>query len=87
MVEPGGAVRIGRIADCVLDDPSPDAWHAAVAALTAELRRRGADLAESFGAAPWMAEGSAAAATGSGSRSPSSSATAAACCRGACRST
>lgn len=56
IVEAGGA-RVGRIADCVLDDPAPDAWHAAIAALTAELRRRGADLAEAFGAAPWVAEG------------------------------
>jgi hypothetical protein len=46
--------REGRIAECLLDDPDDaDLWHAAVLSLTAELGRRGADLAVAFASTPW----------------------------------
>jgi hypothetical protein len=50
----GGAWREGRVTDCLLDDPDDaDAWLAAVAALTGELARRGADVAAAFASTPW----------------------------------
>ena len=45
--QPGG-VTAGRVAECLLDADEPDLWHAAAVALTHELRRQGADLAQAF---------------------------------------
>jgi hypothetical protein len=51
-----GAVRRGKIVDCLLERVDVDLWHAAIMALTHELRQQGADIAQSFGSTPWMAE-------------------------------
>jgi hypothetical protein len=53
----GGRTRLGKVADCLLDDVDIDPWHAAFAALTRELARQGADLAQAYGSTPWAAEG------------------------------
>ena len=50
-----GKTHVGKVVDCVLDDPDPALWHAAIDALTGELRRQGADVALGFGSTPWMA--------------------------------
>src|SRR4051794_23601496 len=50
-----GAVRIGKLTDCVLDDTDPAAWQAALHALTRELWGRSADIVEGFASTGWMA--------------------------------
>lgn len=55
LVTRDGGVREGRLADCLLDDPDDDAWHAAALALTAELGRQGADVAVGFASTGWSA--------------------------------
>lgn len=53
-VVPGpGGVKVGKIADCLLDDEDGDDWHAAVGALTGELKSQGADLAVVIAANAW----------------------------------
>lgn len=52
-----GQLRIGKVVDCVLDGTEPNLWHAAVDALTTELHRGDADIAEGFGSTPWMNSG------------------------------
>jgi hypothetical protein len=52
----GGRTRTGKVVDCLLDGVDNDAWHAAIAALTDELARQGADLAQAYGTTPWAAE-------------------------------
>jgi hypothetical protein len=54
-VVPGHDACVGKIVDCVLADPSPALWHAAIDGLTRALTRRGADVAEAFGSTDWMA--------------------------------
>ena len=52
----GGAVREGRVAECLLDDPDDaDLWLAAVSALTAALKGQGADVALAFAPTDWSA--------------------------------
>jgi hypothetical protein len=48
-----GINPIGKLIDCVLDEPDAVMWHAAIDALTSELARQGASLAEAFGSTPW----------------------------------
>jgi hypothetical protein len=48
--------RIGKIVDCFLDTDTPALWHAAIAALTAELRSQHADVADCLGSTPWMVQ-------------------------------
>jgi hypothetical protein len=50
-----GAVRIGKLTDCVLDDTDPAAWQAALHALTRALKGRSADVVEGFASTRWMA--------------------------------
>jgi hypothetical protein len=50
-----GAPRIGRIAECLLDDP--DLWHSAIHALTGELKRQGVDRAMAVGSTDWTRRG------------------------------
>jgi hypothetical protein len=45
--------RTGKIVDCLLDDNDPALWHAATLALTRELARQGADLAQAYASTPW----------------------------------
>jgi hypothetical protein len=52
-----GRTRMGKVVDCLLDGVDVDAWHASFAALTRELARQGADLAQAYGSTPWAAEG------------------------------
>jgi hypothetical protein len=52
-----GRVRLGMIVDCVLDDTDLRLWQGAMAALDDELKRQNADLAQTFAAPPWTAEG------------------------------
>ena len=47
-------LRVGKIVDCFLAVDAPDKWHAAVFALTEELRRQGSDVATCFASTPWM---------------------------------
>lgn len=51
-----GRTRLGKVVDCLLDGIDVDPWHAAFAALTRELARQGADLAQAYGSTPWAAE-------------------------------
>ncbi|WP_165246941.1 acetyltransferase [Paludisphaera soli] len=51
-----GRTALGRVVDLLMDDDDPDAWHAALLLLSAELARRGADVARVFAAPPWTAE-------------------------------
>ena len=53
-----GRTRTGKIVDCLLDDIAVDPWHAAMLALTDELARQGADLAQAYASTPWTAEAS-----------------------------
>ncbi len=49
---PGG-VRLGKVVDCVVDLDDPDLWHASAVALTNELARQGADVAQAFASTAW----------------------------------
>jgi hypothetical protein len=49
-----GGARVGKVVDCILDVDDPDAWHAAIDALSRELGRQGADVAVGFGSTPWL---------------------------------
>lgn len=55
VVEQAGGVRVGKVVDCLLDLNDDALWHAAAVALTAELARQGADLAQAFAANEWSA--------------------------------
>lgn len=49
-----GVPRIGRIAECLLDDPDdPDLWHSAIHALTRALEAQKADRAVGVGSTEW----------------------------------
>lgn len=54
---PGGGPVVGKIVDCLLDEPDPALWRAAFVLLADELTRQGADLAEAYSGSPWTAEG------------------------------
>jgi hypothetical protein len=51
-----GRTLMGKIVDCLLDDIDVDLWHAAIRALTRELERRGADIAQAYASTPWTVE-------------------------------
>lgn len=51
----GGPV-VGKVVDCLVDEPAPALWRSAFVALSDELTRQGADLAEAYSSAPWTAE-------------------------------
>lgn len=51
-----GRTRTGKIVDCLLDDVDVDLWHAAVRALTLELKHQGADIAQAYASTPWTVE-------------------------------
>jgi hypothetical protein len=51
-----GRTRTGKFVDLLLDDVDPTAWHASIIALTRELARQGADLAQAYASTPWTAE-------------------------------
>jgi len=48
-----GRTLMGKIVDCLLDDVDVDLWYAAVGALTHELKRQGADIAQAYASTPW----------------------------------
>ena len=48
-----GGIKIGKIADCLLDDDDDDTWHAAILGLTRRLKEQGADIAVAFAANDW----------------------------------
>jgi hypothetical protein len=48
-----GRTLTGKIVDCLLDNIELDFWHAAVRALTRELARQGADLAQAYASTSW----------------------------------
>lgn len=52
----GGRVRLGKIVDCLLANTDAQLWHGAILALTQELRRQGADVAQTFASTPWITE-------------------------------
>jgi len=52
----GGRIRLGKIVDCLLADDDVRFWHGSILALTQELGRQGADVAQTFASTPWMAE-------------------------------
>ncbi len=52
----GGRTRTGKVVDCLLDDVDVNLWHAAFYALTGELERQGADLAQAYASTPWAVE-------------------------------
>lgn len=54
--KPGGGPVVGKVVDCLIDEPSPSLWHAAFVLLVDELSRQGADLAEAYSSVPWAAE-------------------------------
>ena len=51
-----GRTLTGKIVDCLLDDIAVEPWHAAMLALTQELARQGADLAQAYASTPWTTE-------------------------------
>jgi len=51
-----GRTLTGKIVDCLLDDVDVDLWHAAMRALTNELVRQGADIAQAYASTPWTVE-------------------------------
>jgi hypothetical protein len=48
-------IRAGKIVECLLEGDDPDRWHAAIAALTRELKSQGADTITAYGSTPWTA--------------------------------
>jgi hypothetical protein len=50
-----GHVRVGKVVDCVLDVDDDALWHAALMALTRELKGQGADLAIAYASTEWTA--------------------------------
>jgi hypothetical protein len=57
VVPRAGSVREGRVVECLLDTDDPDAWHAALDALTRMLAGQGADVAIGFASTPITAHG------------------------------
>jgi hypothetical protein len=55
-VVPGADMRFGKVSDCFLDCLDEEIWHCAIQTLSNELRNQGADVAMSYGTAPWMAK-------------------------------
>lgn len=52
----GGAVREGRVVECLLDDPDDAGlWLASATVLTAKLKQLGADVAVAFASTDWTA--------------------------------
>ncbi|WP_406698372.1 acetyltransferase [Singulisphaera sp. Ch08] len=51
-----GAVRAGKLVECLVDGDDSVLQHAAIVALTEELKRQGADVATGFASTPWTAE-------------------------------
>jgi hypothetical protein len=49
-----GRTQTGKIVDCLLDDTDDSLWRAALLALTRELGKQGADIAQCYGSTPWM---------------------------------
>lgn len=52
----GGATRTGKVVDCLLDTVETDPWCAAIIALTDEVKRQGADVAEVYAGTPWLVQ-------------------------------
>lgn len=52
----GGRITLGRIVDLLMDDASPDLWHAALLLLSRELAHLGAHVAQAFASPPWTIE-------------------------------
>ncbi|MFO0892363.1 MAG: acetyltransferase [Isosphaeraceae bacterium] len=52
-----GRVRLGKVVDCLLGDADRSLWAAAIVALTGELARQRADVAQGFAGTPRLAEG------------------------------
>lgn len=57
LVAKPGPVLEGRIAGCMLATDDPDAWHAALHALTRTLERQGADKVVAVASTQWTARG------------------------------
>ena len=51
-----GRTRTGKFVDLLLDAVDPALWHASIMALTSELARQGADLAQAYASTPWTVE-------------------------------
>jgi hypothetical protein len=49
-----GRTCTGKIVDCLLDEVDESLWQAAILALTRELARQGADIAQCYASTPWM---------------------------------
>ncbi len=47
-------VRVGKIVDCCLAVDSDKTWHAAIFALTEELRQQACDVVNCYASTPWM---------------------------------
>jgi hypothetical protein len=52
--QPGG-VRLGKVAECLIPADDDPLWHAAAVALTRELNRQRADVAQAFASTDWSA--------------------------------
>lgn len=50
-----GGARVGRVVECLLDDPDGRAWQAACLGLAGVLRRQGAGVAVGFASTEWSA--------------------------------
>lgn len=55
-VIPSGRIRVGKVVDCFLPGRDAGDWHAAIDALTTELKAQGADVALACGSTDWSAE-------------------------------
>ncbi len=49
-----GRTRTGKIVDCLLDQVDVPLWQAAIVALTRQLAREGADVAQCYASTQWM---------------------------------
>jgi hypothetical protein len=51
-----GLTRVGKVIDCMVDEIDIALWHSAMLALTRELQRQGADVAQAYASNEWTAE-------------------------------
>ncbi len=49
-------MHVGKIVDCLLPTTDVLPWHAAMVALSTELRHQGAVVAQAFASTPWVAQ-------------------------------
>lgn len=51
-----GRTRVGKVVDCLLDNIDVDHWHAAMFALTSELKHQDADVVQAYASTPGVSK-------------------------------